>query len=100
MINGSRSDEGHAALIRYFLALIPTSKLTVSPGAAMIADLRQGLVADPLPRRENATIADEIMSLRTLPRKRTDVSETVGFGARRQNGVGGREPDQRRTRRA
>jgi hypothetical protein len=39
MINGSRSDEGHAALIRYFLALIPTSKLTVSPEAAMIADL-------------------------------------------------------------
>ena len=100
MINRSRSDEGHAALIRYFLSLIPTSKLTVSPGAAMIADLRQGLVADPLPKRENATIVDEIMSLRTLPRKRTDVSETVGFGARRQNGVGGREPDRRRTRRA
>jgi putative transposase len=32
---------------------------------------------------KNPTITDEMMSLRTLPRKRTDVSEMVGFGARR-----------------
>jgi hypothetical protein len=31
---------GTRRLIRYFLALIPTSKLTVSPGAARIANLR------------------------------------------------------------
>jgi len=41
------------------------------------------LAADTLQKRESPTMTDETMSLRTLRGKGTDVSEMVGFGARR-----------------